>query len=73
MEPSGLFPLQHTVQAVEKSHVYFLTIKLVFISEEMVLLIYLYIFVVVVAASATLLYLLARCVCMCESDMESCF
>lgn len=56
-----------------KRHIYFLTIKLVFISEEMVPLIYLYIFVVVVvviAASATLLYLLARCVCMCVCVCE---
>lgn len=81
--PAGTFwalPLQHRVQAADKRHIYFLTIKLVFISEEMVLLIYLYIYiyffvVVVVAASTTLLYLLARnmCVCVCVPHMESCF
>lgn len=48
------FPLQHSVLAAEKRHVYFLTIKEVFISEEVVIVIYLYIFVVA-AASAMLL------------------
>lgn len=85
LEPSGLFlcKAKRRVQAADKRHVYFLTIKLVFISEEMVLLIYLYIFYVVVVVfllSLPLLllppqprfcYLLARSVCgVCVSVCE---
>lgn len=71
--PAGTFwalPLQHRVQAADKRHIYFLTIKLVFISEEMVLLIYLYIYIYLL-----LLLLLhqprfsicwqGKCVCVC--------
>lgn len=84
LEPSGLFlrKAERRVQAADKRHVYFLTIKLVFISEERVLLIYLYIFYVVVVVFFVLLlllllslllppqprfcYLLARSACVCE-------
>lgn len=58
LKPSALFLCcMHCAQ----QKILFRTIKLVFMSEETVIVIYLFIFVV--AASAPLLYLLARRMC----------